>query len=71
MSKKRNDKASDLLNAKTKPNQSFFVYCIQYKENIFLRKKELFKGKEKWRIEQKQKNKSIERKLFNCSRYGD
>ena len=42
-----------------KPNQSFFVCCIQSKE------KEIFKEKGEWRIEQKTK-----RRLFKCSRYG-
>ena len=46
-----------------KPNQSFFVYCIQSKE------KELFKEKREWRIEQKKKN---EKKVFfNSPRYGN
>ena len=44
----------DLLNAETNPIQSFFVYRIQSKENIFT-EKEHFKKKWKWRIEQKTK----------------
>ena len=35
-----------------KPSHSFFVYCIQSKEN-FLTERELFKKKGKWMIEQK------------------
>ena len=40
----------DLLNTETKPK--FLYLPIQSKEN-FLRKKELFKEKGSWRIEQK------------------
>ena len=53
MSKKRNDKEF-MICFTLKPSQSFFVYCIQSKEKI-LTVKELFKGKEEWRIEQKNK----------------
>ena len=52
----------DLLNAETKPK---FAYYIQSKEKFF-KEKELFKEKEDWRIEQK-----TQRRLFNCSHYGD
>ena len=53
----------DLLNAETKAK---FVYHIQSIEKNFT-EKELFKEKEKWRIE----GKKMKRRLFNCSRYGD
>ena len=61
---KRNDKES-MICLMTKPSQSFFVYCIQSKENLFY-KKELFKEKGEWSIEQKKK-----RRLLNCSHYGN
>ena len=51
--KKRNNK--EFITCLTpKPGQSFFVYPIQNKENIFT-EKQLFKDKEGWRIEQKRK----------------
>ena len=49
-----------------KPNQSFFVNRIQRKEKSH--KKELFKEKWEWRIEQKKQTK---RRLFNCFCYGN
>ena len=50
MSKKRNDEES-MVCLTPKPSQSFFVYSIQRKKY----RKELFKEKREWRIEQKRK----------------
>ena len=50
MSKERNDKVS-IICFTAKPSHNFFVYRIQSKEN-FLIKKELFKEKGLWRIEE-------------------
>ena len=60
MSKKRNNKES-MVCLTLKPNQSFFVYCIQSKEKKFT-EKEVFKEKEEWRIEQKMKRRLFKEK---------
>ena len=48
-----------------KLSQSFFVYCIQSKENFFT-EKELFKEKGSGGLNEKK----TKRRLFNCSCYG-
>ena len=54
-----------MLNAETKPN----FLCLSYtKQRKNFTEKELFKEKEEWRIEKKQKTK---RSLLNCHRYSD
>ena len=58
---KKQQRIYDLLNVDTKPK----ILFPAKQEEIFI-EKELFKEREKLRIEQK-----METRLFNCSRYGD
>ena len=64
VSKKQNDEES-IIFLTPESNQKFFVYAIQGNE-IKMAKKELFKEKWEWRIEQKPKI-----SIFNCFRYSN
>ena len=56
----------DLTDAETNLKFLCLPYTKQRNFFFFLQKKNFFKEKREWRIEQKKK-----RRLFNCSRYGD